>query len=309
MLTFFTTAKPFKGHSGIIQCNALQSWMLLDPDVEVILFGDDEGAADVAKKLSARHEPYVERNEFGTKRLDYMFRRAQAIGRHDVLCYINCDIILLPDFLKALSRVRAAHPRFLMVGRRWDTDVTEPIDFSVAGWQDRSRALAQEKGKMQPGYSVDYFAFRRGLYKDIPPLVIGRIWWDHWLVWRAREEGVAVVDISQVAISIHQNHGYSYHPEGATGVWTDEQARHNLELAGGRGHLYTIDDATHLLKPDGERVNWKRLWAPYWRTMRPKVIPAWFALLDATRPVRNALGLRRMRGASVPPRIEEKGRS
>ena len=44
MLTFFTTGKPFRGHSGIIQRNALRSWLLLDPDVEVILFGDDEGA-------------------------------------------------------------------------------------------------------------------------------------------------------------------------------------------------------------------------------------------------------------------------
>jgi hypothetical protein len=48
MLTFFTTAKPFVGHSGIIQRNALRSWKLLDPDVEVILFGDEEGAAEVS---------------------------------------------------------------------------------------------------------------------------------------------------------------------------------------------------------------------------------------------------------------------
>jgi hypothetical protein len=34
MLTFFTTAKPFRGHSGVIQRNALKSWTLLHPDVE-----------------------------------------------------------------------------------------------------------------------------------------------------------------------------------------------------------------------------------------------------------------------------------
>ena len=34
MLTLFTTAKPFKGHSAIIQRNALKSWTLLDPDIE-----------------------------------------------------------------------------------------------------------------------------------------------------------------------------------------------------------------------------------------------------------------------------------
>ncbi len=91
MLTLFTTAKPFRGHDGIIQRNALKSWTLLRPSVEVILFGDEEGAAKTAEELGLRHEPQVERNEFGTKRLDTMFCRAQKIAQHDVLCYINCD--------------------------------------------------------------------------------------------------------------------------------------------------------------------------------------------------------------------------
>jgi hypothetical protein len=50
MLTFFTTAKPFGGHNGIIQKNALKSWALLHPEVELILFGDEEGAAEAAKR-------------------------------------------------------------------------------------------------------------------------------------------------------------------------------------------------------------------------------------------------------------------
>jgi hypothetical protein len=61
MLTFFATAKPFLGHSGIIQRNTLQSWKHLAPDVEVILFGDDEGAHEVCAELGLRHEPRVER--------------------------------------------------------------------------------------------------------------------------------------------------------------------------------------------------------------------------------------------------------
>jgi hypothetical protein len=35
MLAFVTTAKPFRGHSALIRRNALQSWKLLHPDVEV----------------------------------------------------------------------------------------------------------------------------------------------------------------------------------------------------------------------------------------------------------------------------------
>lgn len=292
MLTFFTTAKPFLGHSGIIQRNALRSWIRVCPGVEVILFGDEEGAAEIAGELGIRYEPHVERNEYGTKRLDAMFATAQAIARYDVLCYVNCDIILLEEFRSALERVCAAHPRFLMVGRRWDTDVIEPLDFLVEDWGARVKHLAREQGEQQAAWSVDYFAFPRGMYAEIPELVVGRVWWDHWLVWKAREQGADVVDVSSQVTAIHQNHTYGYHPAGAHGVWNDEQARRNFALAGGRPHLFTIDDATHVLTADRERANLWRYWAPYWRAARPKFIPLWFAILDATRPLRSAVGLR-----------------
>ena len=304
LITLFTTAKGFEGHSGIIQRNALKSWTLLHPEAEVILFGDDQGAAEAARELGLRHELYVERNQFGTKRLDYIFQRAQAIARHDVLCYVNCDIVLLPEFLECLGKVKRRHAKFLMVGRRWDTDVTEPLPFGEGDWRERLGHRARAQGALQPGHTVDYFAFRRGLYREMPALVIGRIWWDHWLVWKARHERAAVVDVTQVAMCVHQNHNYGYHSNGATGVRTDEQAQRNFALAGGRRHLYTIEDASHVLTLKGECANWRRLWAPSWRLLRPKVVPGWYALLNATRPLRRALGLRRVRMAPMPARMQ-----
>jgi hypothetical protein len=198
----------------------------------------------------------------------------------------------LQEFCDALERVRAAHPHFLMIGRRWDTDVTEALDFGDSGWSERVKRLAKEHGELQPGWSVDYFVFRRGLYAEMPEFVIGRVWWDHWLVWKARNTGADVVDASSQVTAIHQNHDYGYHPAGAHGVWNDEQAQRNFELAGGRRHLYTIDDASHVLEASRERGNPRRLWAPYWRYLRPRFVPLWFAILDATRPMRSAIGLR-----------------
>src|SRR5260370_16855312 len=115
MLTIFTTAKPFRGHIRIIQRNALQSWKALHPGIEIILFGADEGATEVAQEFGLRREPHVERNEWGTKRLDYLFARAQAIARHEILCYINCDIILIQDFCPATNTLPAIHPQFPML--------------------------------------------------------------------------------------------------------------------------------------------------------------------------------------------------
>ncbi len=292
MLTFFATGKAFTGHSGVIQRNALASWKRLHPDAEVILFGDDAGAAEISAELGVRHEPQVERNEFGSKRLNFMFARAQAIARHDLLCYVNCDILLFADFVAALDRVRKLHNKFLMVGRRWDIEVTDPLDFTDVGLAHRLRDRALSTGLHRSPDWVDYFAFPRGLYTTIPPLVVGRIWWDHWLTWQARRRGGVVVDVSPCVVAIHQNHDYGYHPKGATGVWNDEQAQRNFALAGGRWHLHTIADATRVLESDRERKNLFGFWAPYWRIIRPGIVPFWFAFLSVTRPVRKLLGLR-----------------
>lgn len=198
MLTFFTTAKPFEGHSGIIQRNALQSWKLLHPDVEIILFGNEPGVPEICREMGLRHEPHVERHESGMKYLDYMFSRAQAIALHPYLCYSNCDIILMKDFWAGFERVLAAKRSFLLVGQRWDTDVTELVDFASPSWGSGLRQFARAHGILQKRHFVDYFAFPKDLYDRVPKLVVGRSYWDHWLVWKALSIPAPVVDGAKV---------------------------------------------------------------------------------------------------------------
>ena len=317
MFTLFTTGKPFAGHSGIIQRNALKSWTLLHPDVEVIVFGDEEGAAEACGDLGLRHEAHVERNEAGLKRIDYYFDRAQELARHRVLCYVNCDIILTRDFLRAVAQVRDAHRKFLMVGRRWDTDIREAIDYAKPAWEEEVRRSAAAANHQCDEKWIDYFAFPRGLYhKKIPAFVVGRVAWDNWLVWRAAKLGAAVVDASKAVGAVHQNHDYSYHPQGKDGVWNDEQARRNFELAGGWKHLWSIADAGWVVQrdggvrrnPDRHRQTWLRLRKNAARVWTYDVwLPSWHFVLDVTRPVRKALGLRTKQAADagVLRRVDE----
>ena len=327
MLTFFTTAKPFRAHIGIIQRNALQSWKALHPGIEIILFGNDEGAAEAAQKFGLRHEPHVACNELGTKRLNYLFARAQAIARHEILCYINCDIILMQDFCRAIDRVSAMHRQFLMVGRRWDTDITAPLRFSppdsqsrerqspdwrvqelqspdgqaperqAPHWEDDLRSLALRRGRRRTADWIDYFAFSRGVYgADMPPFVL-RVFWDNWLVWKALASEKPVVDASRAVMAVHQNHDYSHHPQGKPGVWNGEEARRNAQLAGGWRHLRTIADATEVLTPEELKPNALRHWstAKRYATQAGRIVyydvwhPIWFALLNLTRPLRRSL--------------------
>jgi len=300
LITFFTTAKPFRGHDGIIQRNALKSWKLLHPDVEVILFGDEEGAAQVCAELGLRHEPYVERHESGMKLLSYMFERAQTIARHDFLCYSNCDIILMKDFRGAFEKALSWQKRFLMVAQRWDTDVTELIDFSREDWGNKLYRLAVGTGHLQSPDFVDFFVFPKGLYDSVPPLVVGRSYWDHWLIAKPLDRGAAVLDATRVIVPVHQNHGYGYHPGGKLGTHTDPIASRNLQLAGGLRRLRTIEDATYLLTRSGIRQNrlyWLVPARRRWRLIEPKVHWAlqtyvWHPVLNLTRPVRHKLGIK-----------------
>jgi hypothetical protein len=258
MITFFTTAKPFNGHSGVIQRNALKSWKLLHPDVEVILFGDEEGATEVCHEFGLRHEPHVERHESGLKYLNYTFERAQEIARHPYLCYSNCDIVLLDDFRQALEKTVAWRKRFLLIAQRWDTDVTTTIDFGRADWGTNLRQFAIATGFKQSPDLIDFFAFSKGLYDCVPPLVVGRSAWDAWLVWKALSERVPVVDCTPFVVPVHQNHDHSYHPQGKKGTNEDALAMRNRELSGKGKHLRTIPDSTHKLDKNGD-IQWTPL--------------------------------------------------
>lgn len=301
MVTFFSTPKPFLGRNGILQRNALRSWKLLHPDVEVILFGNEEGAQEACKDLSLRYEPEVARSPLGVVRVDSLFSRAQEIARHELLCYSNCDIVLTRDFLGALERLLMWRDTFLMVGRRWDTDLVEPIDFSAPDWENRVIERAKVEGIQRFYHNVDYFLFPRGFYRDMPALVVGRKWWDHWMVWKALDLGHGVVDVSRVVFAVHQNHDYSHVPEGWKSVASDSDAQRNFVLAGGYAHQRTIEDATFLLTPARivpNRSAWlvpaKRQWRNFSRGLRGALrTHIWHPLLGATRPLRRALGLRK----------------
>jgi hypothetical protein len=301
MLTLFTTPKPFLGHSKVIQKNALTSWTKLHPEIEVILFGDEAGAVEIAEELGLRHEPAVERDTKGNKRLDCMFRTVQKMARHDVLCYVNCDIVLMRDFLAAVERVRAEQAHFLIVGRRWDADITQPLNFEQPDWEPELCDFAKTHGKQRSAAWIDYFAFSRGLYgEELPAFVVGRVFWDNWLVWRARKSKSTVVDASESVVAVHQNHDYGYHPQGKDGVFHGEESGRNYELAGGWRHLRTIEDATHVLCADGIKPNPKRHVSAVKRYARQvgRVLlyrmlqPVWFLVLNISRPLRDVFGLR-----------------
>jgi hypothetical protein len=294
MLTFFSTPKPFHGHCAIIQRNALKSWTLLHPDVEVILFGDEDGAVETCQDLGIRHEPKVRRNENGTKYLSYIFDRANEISRHNILCYANCDIMLTSDFRAALELITRACNEFLMIGRRWDTNITEPWNFGQANWEDQLRSLALRRGRQNGPKWVDYFCFSRDLYYGkMPPFLIGRHGWDPWLTWFARKSKVRLIDASRMVVAVHQNHDYAYLTQGTASLCGHAEVLYNLSLGGDRAfHYYTVDSATDRLLGGHLRRNRLAWLGPIKSRVTQGSYRIWFSFLNITRPIRQRLGLR-----------------
>ncbi len=251
MLTLFSIPKPFVGPIAVPQRNAIESWTRLHPDCEVILCGDDDGVQEAAAKFRARHIPEVARNEFGTPLLDSVFEKAECEASHPLLCYVNADIILLKDFLAAVRFV--PFEKFLIVGQRWDIDLSEPIHFGADGWEDRLRRCVAEKGSLHPSTGIDYFVFRRGTVGKLPPFAVGRPGWDNWFIYRARSLGIPVVDATRVTTVIHQNHSYDHVKDSRDGTTEGPEAEQNRRLIGGWRHVFYIRDATHVLIPDRSR--------------------------------------------------------
>lgn len=296
LLTLFTIPKAFEGHIGLIQRNAIATWLRLEPRCEIVLFGEEAGVAETASELGVRHVPSVERNQYGTPLVNNVFARVEEMASGGLLGYINTDILLLSDFATSVARMARLRRAFLLIGRRWDLDVSDRLCFGP-NWEQGLRLRVAREGQLHAISGIDYFVYHRGLWPEIPPFAVGRTVWDQWLVDRARRNGAWVVDGTASICAVHQNHPYSS-PEGKRGIWEGPEAKRNLELAGGNTDFLRLPDATHRLVRN--RLQSTLLCPPYRRriVVWSVLYPGWgwlarmaLRLLDATYRVRSRLAL------------------
>ena len=251
MLTIFSAPKPFRDPNDRIQRNAIRSWLALGSDVQIILLGSEEGLPEAAVEFGLRLVEDVERNEQGTPLVSSIFAAAQSAAQHDLLCYVNADILLLDDLLPAVKQVASTFDRFLLVGQRWDLEVDEALDFDRES-RLRLRDRVSQHATLHPPAGSDYFVFRKGGWDQMPPFALGRAGWDNWMIYAARAAGAPVVDASQAITAVHQTHDYSHLPGGQPHYRMPESER-NVKLAGGREMIFTLADANWRLGPEGLR--------------------------------------------------------
>src|SRR6266849_4024808 len=244
--------KLFAGHIGVIQRNAITSWTRLEPRPEIILFGHEEGVEECARELGLIHIREVARNERGTPLLADIFKRAEERGSQDVLAYVNADIILPQEFVAGVEKVRERFSKFVAVGRRTNLEVREALEFG-AGWEERLEERRVREGQLESHTGIDFFVFPRGTYEQVPPLAIGRIWFDQWCIKYARKKGLPVIDLTSFAPIVHQLHDYDHVPGGKQGgAYGGAEADANLVYYAEKPHTYTILSTTHVMNQDGQ---------------------------------------------------------
>lgn len=238
-ITLFTVPRSFRGEVDVIQTNAVRSWQLAFPKAEILFISDDEGVNRKARKLGCIHVPSVKCNEYGTPRVDDIFKKAQSCARHDVLCYINSDIVIAYGLPSAVRRAKE-FKKFLMIGQRRDWYYPRPIDFS-AGWHVRFWRLAFKKGELHGPTAIDYHVFSRGLYGRIPKFALGRRAWDNWLVMDVLRREIPVIDATDVIKAVHIGK--------TTNKPVTDEIKQNRRLGGQAGTWGRVNFATWKMKP------------------------------------------------------------
>ncbi len=150
-----------------------------------------------------------------------------------------------------------------MVGQRLDLDILEEIALDDPAERARAEDRIREAGVLHPPGGSDYFVFPKGALGTLPPFLVGRPGWDNWMIFRATQLGIPVVDASGCSLVVHQNHDYQHVP-GGTVRYEGPEADYNRGLLGGWDEFMTPEYA-------GWRLTGDRLERRPWWTKSSKI--------------------------------------
>lgn len=282
LLTIFSAPKAFTDpHIATIQRNAIASWTKL-PDVEVLLLGDEPGLAETARALNVSHLGDIPRSPSGAPRMDAMFRLARQASPSPLYCIVNADILLFASLVETARLVAAGKQKFVLLGQRWDLNITSALDFS-GDWATRLLSSLPSLGQLHRPAGSDYFLFPQSCFTELPPFTIGRAGWDNWMIYHARKNRFPAIDATLDVTIIHQNHDYSHLPGGQP-HYKHPETNENIRLAGGRAMTrFTLLDTDYRLE-NGRLLPQKMNSARLWRR-----IEAWPLLALGSTQLSNAL--------------------
>lgn len=265
MLTLFTSPRSFvEPPFGSMQRNAIGSWLALQPPPQIVLFGNDDGVAEVAREFALLHVPDVESDRRGAPMRSAMCELAGRVAKHDLLCSINADIIILDGFVQAVERLLSdPDPRlgrgFVAAGRRHNLDVDWEVDFADPDWRTLLRDCVRRKGELFIPSAMDYFIYPKSASPSARLSFPGEApGWDPWFLHQFQRQGLPIIDLTPIVSVVHQNHETAAELAAKRRKWArDAAAMARLRQAGGFSSMATLRDADLVLSAAGfERPQW-----------------------------------------------------
>ncbi|HCM38269.1 MAG: hypothetical protein UV61_C0004G0017 [Candidatus Gottesmanbacteria bacterium GW2011_GWB1_43_11] len=246
MITIFTIPRAFTGQFYFIQRNAIKSWVLLGN--RVFLLGDAAGVAETAAEFKIQHLSNIKKSPFGTPLISDAFSQVQKLAKTSLLAYVNCDTILLSNFMSSIKKVELS--QFLLVGQRQPLKLDREI-VGTRAWENKLRQLLKAQRSRPIMGSSDYFVFPKTTQFVLPPFAVGKLYWDKWFFYACKKHRIPFIDATLTVTAIHQQHYPSLksHAYGETKLGKETQS--NLKLLDGRIYAFTIYDADYLLAKSG----------------------------------------------------------
>ena len=246
MISFLGSPKPFYETAKEHQYRAIRSWQIATEDAEVILYGDSAGIDQAGCDLGVQVVRQIACAPSGIPYFGAIAEHAAAHARHDLQVYLNCDILLSGS----IADIRyVPFDRFLAIGQRIDLAEGIRLDADGSDWIRHLRDLAAAgKAVLHPTSGIDYFAFRRGTWGNLPPIVIGRAAYDHALMAYCMRNRIPIVDATLSVLAVHQFHNYAHVPGGKATVYRGDDSQQNSRYAGGKHSTPTIADALYSLQ-------------------------------------------------------------
>lgn len=269
MITFLTSPKPFSGRSRENQIRAIRSWLAVETDAEVVVYGEAEGAKAVCRDLGAHYVPDIDATESGLPYFNAIVEHARQHAIYDTQVYVNCDILLNASLLRAIEHVTLSE--YLLVGQRVDLKENVYVNPSAEDWFDLLLQEAQGgRARLHGPAGKDYFVFRRGMWEGLPQVIIGRGSYDTALLAYCLFRKIPIVDGTYSVVALHQFHDYAHVAGGLQEVRHGTAAIRNRRNSGMMHSAPTIGDAQWVLRegellPNASRGDWLRALETHWR--------------------------------------------
>lgn len=207
VLTLFTTVRDVELRRNI-QNNTLHNWASLRPAVLPVLFtapNDTREWQEMSSGLGWIVES-APRTRSGVPILKDMFKFVSRKHPSPFLGFANADNLFGTSLIHTLSELNSLSPIHkrvsLITGRR--RNVPENL---LEGYTPQYVEILASNLSLYSKRAQDYFitSHRAGFcWGGVPDFVVGRIGYDNWLMVRAQQWNVTLVDASDTITVLHQ---------------------------------------------------------------------------------------------------------